>query len=81
MTGIETAIAQAGSRQTFANRLDPQVTVQAVCQWVRRGWVPPQRALELERLYGVDRANLVKPDLVDLVHDQNSIRPGQEVQS
>jgi hypothetical protein len=41
--------------------------VQAVCQWVRRGWVPPQRALEIERLYDVDRAYLVKPDLVALV--------------
>lgn len=67
MTGIETAIAKAGTRRAFAQSLNPPVTVQAVGQWVSRGWVPPRRALEIERLYAVDRAYLVKPDLVDLV--------------
>ena len=67
MSGIEKAIAKAGTRRAFAQSLTPSITVQAVCQWVRRGWVPPQRALEIERLYGVDRAYLVKPELVALV--------------
>jgi DNA-binding transcriptional regulator YdaS (Cro superfamily) len=72
MTGIEQAIAKAGTRREFAQRLSPTVSVQAVCQWVRRGWVPPQRALEIERLYDVDRAYLVKPDLVALVGEPAS---------
>lgn len=67
MTGIETAIQKAGSRRAFAESLNPPVSLQAVFQWLHRGWVPPRRALEIERLYGVDRAHLVKPDLVDLV--------------
>lgn len=67
MTGIQTAIDKAGSRRDFALSLVPPVTVQAVAQWVRRGWVPPSRALQIERLYGVDRAYLVKPELVALV--------------
>ena len=67
MSGIENAIAKAASRQDFAQSLNPPVSVQAVSQWVRRGWVPPARALEIERLYGIDRAHLVKPDLVALV--------------
>lgn len=67
MTGIEAAIAKAGTRRDFALSLTPPVSVQALCQWVRRGWVPPARALEIEKLYGVDRAHLVKPDLVALV--------------
>jgi hypothetical protein len=67
MSGIETAIAKAGNRRAFADSLNPPVTVQAVCQWVKRGWVPPARALEIEKRYGVDRAYLVKPDLVELV--------------
>lgn len=67
MTGIEAAIDKAGSRRIFARNLTPPVTIQAVGQWVKRGWVPPARALEIERLYGVDRAYLVKPDLVALV--------------
>jgi len=66
-SGIEAAIQRAGSRQIFADSLEPPVSVQAVCQWVKRGWVPPQRAMEIERLYGVDRAYLVKPELVALV--------------
>lgn len=67
MTGVEVAIEKAGDRRTFARSLTPSVTIQAVGQWVKRGWVPPARALEIERLYGVDRAYLVKPDLVALV--------------
>lgn len=67
MTGIESAIQQAGGRRAFAESLNPPVSLQAVFQWLHRGWVPPRRALEIERLYGVDRAHLVKPDLVDLV--------------
>ncbi len=67
MTGIETAVAKAGGRRAFAKGLNPPVSVQAICQWVKRGWVPPARALEIEDLYDVDRVYLVKPDLVDLV--------------
>ena len=81
MTGIDTAIAKAGSRRAFAKGLNPPVSVQAICQWVRRGWVPPARALEIERLYGVDRALLVKPNIVTLVRGQTGSLCGQEVQS
>jgi DNA-binding transcriptional regulator YdaS (Cro superfamily) len=66
-SGIEAAIQRAGSRQIFADSLEPPVSVQAVCQWVKRGWVPPARALEIERRYNVDRTHLVKPALVALV--------------
>ena len=67
MTGIQSAISKAGTRRVFADSLSPPVTVQAVCQWVRRGWVPPARAMEIERIYDIDRAHLVRPDLVALV--------------
>jgi hypothetical protein len=67
MSGLETAITNAGSRRTFALSLNPPVSVQAVGLWVKRGWVPPARALEIEAKYGVDRAYLVKPSLVALV--------------
>jgi DNA-binding transcriptional regulator YdaS (Cro superfamily) len=74
MTGIEQAIQKAGeiagvspigARAAFARHLG--VSVQVVSQWVKRGWVPPARALELEDLYGVDRSQLVKPELRALV--------------
>ena len=67
MTGIEAAIGKAGTRRAFAASLNPPISVQALCQWVRRGWVPPARALEIEKRYGIDRAHLVKPELVALV--------------
>ena len=58
---IERAIERAGSRAIFAKMLS--VTVQAVSQWVRRGWVPTARALEIEKLYAVPRAEMMKPAL------------------
>jgi DNA-binding transcriptional regulator YdaS (Cro superfamily) len=61
MNAIERAIERAGSRAAFAKTLG--VTVQAVCQWVSRGWVPPARALEIEDLYAVPRVELMKPEL------------------
>ena len=61
MNPIERAIGRAGSRAVFADALG--VTVQAVCQWVRRGWVPTARALEIEKLYAVPRADMMKPAL------------------
>jgi len=61
MTSLDRAIERAGSRIAFANALG--VTQQAVCQWVRRGWVPPARALEIEDLYAIPRAELMKPEL------------------
>jgi hypothetical protein len=81
VTGIDTAITKAGGRRAFAKSLQPPVSLQAVFQWVRRGWVPPARALEIERLYGVDRALLVKPNIVTLVRSQTGSLCGPEVQS
>ena len=65
MSGIEEAIVAAGGRSLLAQRLG--VTVQALCQWVQRGWVPAQRAIEIEQLYGVPRSRLLKPALAALL--------------
>lgn len=61
MSPIECAIERAGSRIAFATELG--VSVQAVCQWVKRGWVPPARAVEIEQKYNVPRLDLIKPEL------------------
>ena len=71
MIGIETAIAKASGRRAFAASLNPSVSVQAVGHWVKHGWVPPARALEIERLYRIHRALLVKPALALLLDDQH----------
>lgn len=81
MTAIQTAVDMAGSRSDLAQSLNPPVTVQAVCQWIMRGWVPMHRALEIERLYGIDRALLVKPALAVLLDSPAGHRQGREVQS
>jgi DNA-binding transcriptional regulator YdaS (Cro superfamily) len=65
MNSIDRAIHRAGSRTNFAKALG--VTVQAVCQWVKRDWVPAARALQIEHLYGVPRAELMKPELRALI--------------
>lgn len=62
---VALAIANAGSQVKLARLLG--VTQQAVSTWVRRGWVPVRRAVEIEHLLGVPRHELVDPRLVDIL--------------
>jgi DNA-binding transcriptional regulator YdaS (Cro superfamily) len=64
-TGIADALQQAGNQAHLAERLG--VSQQAVSIWLRRGWVPVRRALEIEAQFGVPRARLISPRLADLV--------------
>jgi hypothetical protein len=64
MTGIKKAIEMAGGANALATKLD--VTHQAVYVWLRKGWVPSQRALEIEKLFDIPRAELFKPELAAL---------------
>ena len=65
MTGIKKAIELAGGANALATKLG--VTHQAVYTWVQRGWVPAQRALQIEDIYDVPRGNLFKPELAALL--------------
>jgi DNA-binding transcriptional regulator YdaS (Cro superfamily) len=62
MTGIKLAIDLAGGACALAYNLG--VTHQAIYTWAKRGWVPMQRALQIEQEYGVPRTQLLKPDIV-----------------
>lgn len=64
-SGIADALKQAGNQALLAERLG--VTQQAVSIWLRRGWVPVRRALEIEAQFGIPRAKLISPRLADLV--------------
>lgn len=64
-TGIDLAVAKAGGQAKLAEELG--VSQQLISRWVLRGWVPPERVVEIEALYGVPRKQLLKPSLVDLV--------------
>jgi DNA-binding transcriptional regulator YdaS (Cro superfamily) len=65
MTGIKKAIELAGGANALATKLG--VTHQAVYTWVQRGWVPAQRALQIEDAYDVPRGDLFKPELAALL--------------
>ena len=62
MTGIKQATEVAGGACALAHALG--VTHQAVYTWAKRGWVPMQRALQIEHMYNIPRTELLKPELV-----------------
>lgn len=71
-SGIELAVRATatpespnGSQEALAQKLG--VSQQAVSEWVRRGWVPLKRAVEIEMLLGVPRAQLVNPRVLELI--------------
>ncbi len=64
MTGILRAVQAAGSQRKLA--ADLKVSQQAVSQWVTRGYVPLNRALEIKQLYFVEVKDLVSPTLVSM---------------
>lgn len=62
-TGIAHAVVLAGSQKALADALG--VSQQAVSEWETKGWVPLERATEIEALYGIPRVHLIDPKIVD----------------
>ena len=60
-TGLYKAVEKAGSVPKLADALG--VSRQAVYDWLKRGWAPTARAIQIEALYGVDRGGLMDPHL------------------
>ncbi|CAB4241005.1 Putative bacterial antitoxin YdaS [uncultured Caudovirales phage] len=65
MTGIEQAIHAAGSQKRLAELLG--CSQQNVSFWLRQGYCPPERVVEVEQATGIDRALLINPKLLDLL--------------
>lgn len=65
VTGIEKAIELAKGQVNLATKLG--VRQQSVSQWLARGWVPKERAKEIEATFGIPRIELVSPKLRDLL--------------
>lgn len=58
---IEIAIDRGGGIVRFAKALG--VTHQAVYSWKKRGWAPADKALVMESLFSVPRADTMDPRL------------------
>ena len=65
MTGIELAIIIAGSQAKLAAILG--CTQQNVGFWLKQGYCPPERIIEVEQATGVSRTQLINPKLLDLL--------------
>jgi len=64
-TGIDRAIEAAGGATALAKLL--KVSHQVVYYWQKRGWVPVDRALQIEARLKVPRAKLVNAKLAKLI--------------
>lgn len=75
LTGIERAIIATGTQAALAAQLSsrfpgtPHPSQQAVSQWVRQGFVPKDRAKEIETITGVPFRELLAPALRELLSD------------
>ena len=70
ITGVEGAVRAAGGQGRLARTLG--VSQQAVSAWLRRGFVPVRRVVEIESQFGVLRTELVSPRLRDLFHEDET---------
>jgi transposase-like protein len=66
IAAIDLAIERGGGIVRFARGMN--VTHQAVYNWRKRGWVPPERAVVIEAVFGVQRDRMMNPDLVRAVN-------------
>ena len=61
-TGIYKAVEKAGSVVALAKRIN--VSRQAVYFWLKQGYAPMLRAIQIEEALGVPRADLMDPVLM-----------------
>jgi DNA-binding transcriptional regulator YdaS (Cro superfamily) len=70
-SGIEAAIQAAGKQALLAEAIG--VSQQAVSRWRRRGYVPVCHVVQIESQFGVPRATLVSPRVLDLLDTEGAI--------
>ena len=61
-TGIYKAVEKAGGVSAMAKAIN--VSRQVVYIWLRRGYAPPIRAIQIEEVLGVPRVDLMDPVLL-----------------
>lgn len=62
-SGIQRAVDAAGSQAALANQLE--VSQQFIHKSVRKGYLPLDRAQAVSAIYGIDLADLVRPDIAN----------------
>lgn len=65
LSGVDQAIKRAGGQVALALQLG--VSQQAISIWRRQGWVPLRRISEIESQFGIPRAELLNPTILDVV--------------
>lgn len=70
LANLNLAIARAGGIVSFARKMG--VSHQTVSYWRKQCCVPPARAITIEQLFGVPRANIVNPTLARLLSEPDS---------
>ena len=63
VNAVARAITAAGGYRKLARQLG--VSLQAVQNWRKQGFMPYGRAVEVEAQYGIDRALLVSPKILE----------------
>lgn len=87
LTGIEQAVAAVGGQRALAEKLRSFVegydypSQQAVSLWVRRGWVPNARVVEVAEVSGVDPVLLMAPELRAAIEPSLARRRGKATAS
>lgn len=66
IAALDLAIERGGGIIKFCKKM--KVTHQAVYNWKARGWVPPERAVAIEAVFGIPRTDMMNPDLVRAIH-------------
>lgn len=62
--GFQKILEVEGSISAFARAL--KISHQCANRWVKQGYVPVERALEIEKLYGISARDFVKPGLLEI---------------
>lgn len=68
---IKALIIKAGSQKAIGTQLG--ISQAAVSKWLVRGYVPLDRAAELEALYGVKREHLINPRVTQALSTVDSM--------
>lgn len=61
-TGLYKVVEKAGGVSALARVLG--ISRQIIYLWLKRGFVPPIRAIQFEEMYGVSRSELMDPVLL-----------------